>query len=130
MVHIFIEIAMDEKQPDEVVKWYDFPGPKSGYFRGWGEHMENRIAQAIEKAYPDRAAVIWKGLAEGQIALTKPAAYDVAAGYLKKLRDLMTSLNKGEEWISYVAGLRQTNARKPRLLQTLATLEGRRIVDG
>jgi uncharacterized Zn finger protein len=130
MIHVLVEIAMDEKQPDEVVKWYDFPGRKGGHFRGWGEYTEDHIAQAIEKAYPDRAVAIWKGLAEGQIALTKPAAYDVAARYLKKLRDLMTRLGKGEEWRRYVASLRQTNARKPRLLQTLATLEGRKIIDG
>lgn len=92
--------------------------------------MEDEIAQAIEKAYPDRAAAIWKGLAEGQIALTKPSAYEVAARYLKKLRDLMARLDKGEEWRRYVASLRQTNARKSRLLQTLATLEGRKIIDG
>ncbi len=130
MIHVLVEIAMDEKQPDEVVRWYDFPGRKGGHFRGWGEYMEDHIAQAIEKAYPDRAVAIWKSLAEGQIALTKPAAYDVAARYLKELRDLMTRLDKGEEWRRYLAGLRQTNARKPRLLQTLATLEGRKIIDG
>ena len=130
MVRVLIEIAMDEKQPDEVIKWYDFRGRKGSHFQGWGGYNEDHIAQAIEKAYPERAAAIWKSLAEGQIAQTKPAAYEVAARYLKKLRDLMTGLDKEEEWRRYLAGLRQANARKPRLLQTLATLEGRKIIDG
>ena len=50
-----------------------FRAGKAAIFGGRGAYMEDHVAQAIEKAYPDRAVAIWKGLAEGQIALTKPA---------------------------------------------------------
>lgn len=129
MIYILIDIAMDENEVDTVIKWYDYPTEKGRYSRRWSEHTEDRIAKAIEKDYPDRAAAIWKGLAEGQISLTKPSAYEAAAVYLKKLHGLFTVLNRGEEWTNYLAGLRQTHARKPRLLQTLARLEGRKIID-
>lgn len=104
--------------------------PERGrYGRRWSEYTEDHIAKAIEKNYPDRAAAIWKGLAEGQISLTKPSAYDAAAVYLKKLQGLLASLGRGEECTRYLASLRQAHARKPRLLQTLARLEGRKIID-
>ena len=130
MVYTLIEIAMDEKRPDEIIKWYDLQTPKSGYVRQWGEHMENSIARGIEETYPDRAAAIWKGLAEKQIALTKPAAYGVAAQYLKKIRELLIRLHREEEWTRYLTGLRQANARKSSLFQTLARLERQKIIDG
>jgi uncharacterized Zn finger protein len=129
MIYILIDIAIDEKETGEIIRWYDYPAEKGRYGRRWSEHTEDRIAKAIEKDYPDRAAAIWKGLAEGQISLTKPSAYEAAAVYLKKLHDLFAGLNKGEEWTNYLASLRQTHARKPRLLQTLARLEGRKIID-
>ena len=129
MTHILIEIAIDEKRPDEIIRWYDSQPKKQRYFAQWGAHMEDRIAHGIKDAYPDRAAAIWKGLAEKQIALTKPSAYDVAAGHLKDLRKLLVSLNRGEEWTRYLASLRQIHARKSRLLQTLTLLEGKKIID-
>lgn len=78
----------------------------------------------------------WEAIEEwaGKRTLSRGQSYqrggrvDELAGTL--LRDLMTRLGKGEEWRRYLASLRQTNARKPRLLQTLATLEGRKIIDG
>jgi len=129
MTHTLIEIAIDEKRPDEIIKWYDSQPQKQGHFRQCSEHMENRIAHGVEDAYPDRAAAIWKGLAENQIALTKPAAYGVASGYLKKIRELLIRLHRGEEWTRYLTGLRHTNARKPRFIETLARMEGQKIID-
>jgi uncharacterized Zn finger protein len=129
MVGILIDIAINEKETDEIIRWYDYPAEKGCYGRRWSEYKEDRIADAIEKDYPDRAAAIWKALAEGQISLTKPSAYEAAAVYLKKLHGFFTGQNRAEEWTNYLAGLRQTHARKPRLLQTLARLEGRKIID-
>ena len=34
------------------------------------------IAEAVADHYPDRSLTIWKDLAEKQIALTKPRAYE------------------------------------------------------
>ena len=79
--------------------------------------------------YPERALAIWKELAEKQIALTKPKAYGVAAGYLRKVQRVLKDLGKEKEWQSYLAELRRTNARKRRLLEILDTLSGRRIID-
>lgn len=80
--------------------------------------------------YPDQAVAIWKQLAEAQIALTKPKAYDIAAGYLRKVGRVLKQQGKGQDWQSYLATLRQANERKRRFVETLDILAGRRIVDG
>ncbi len=128
MTDTLIDIAIAEKRPDEVLRWYDQRKPRP---RGWdyGWFAEDRIAEAVMEAYPDRAVAIWKQLAEKQIALTKPKAYEEAAGYLRKVQRVQKQLGKEQDWQSYLASLRRANERKRRLVQILDTLSGRRIVD-
>ena len=129
MTEVLIDIAIAEKQPDEVLRWYDRRKPRS---RGWdwGWPTEDRIAEAVVARYPQRAVAIWKQLAEAQIALTKPKAYDVAADYLRKVGRVLKQQGKGQDWQAYLAALRQANERKRRFVETLDILAGRRIVDG
>lgn len=130
MIHTLIDIGIEERDPDMVLRWFDHPKPKERYGWAFGASQEDRIAHAIGTAYPDRALAIWKGLAESQIALTKPSAYEVAAGYLKNVRDLLMKSKREEEWKDYLTGLRQANARKPSFIKTLDRLEGMKIIDG
>ncbi|MBI4002478.1 MAG: hypothetical protein HY348_11930 [Nitrospira defluvii] len=81
-------------------------------------------------SYPDRAVAIWKQLAEKQIALTKPKAYEEAAGYLRKVQRVLKQLGKEQDWQGYLTALRRANERKRRLVQILDTLAGRRIIEG
>ena len=91
-----------------------------GIGAGW---MEDRVATAVMECAPDRAADIWKKLAEREIAAVKPSAYEAAAGYLRKLSGLLTNLGCEAEWKDYLAGLRAAHARKRRLMEILDTLE-------
>jgi uncharacterized Zn finger protein len=128
MTDVLIDIAIAEKRPDEVLRWYDRRKPRSrGRDSGWS--TEDRIAEAVVARYPERAVAIWKQLAEEQIALTKPKAYDAATGYLRKVGRVLKQQGKGQEWQEYLAALRQANKRKRRLVDTLDILAGRRIVD-
>lgn len=129
MTDTLIDIAIAEKRPDEVLRWYDQRKPRS---RSWdsGWFAEDRIAEAVMGTYPDRAVAIWKTLAEAQIALTKPKAYEDAAGYLRKIHRLLKQRGKEEDWPRYLAALRRANERKRRLVQILDTLAGRRIMEG
>ena len=124
-----IAIAIAEKRPDEVLRWYDQRKPRS---RGWdyGWFAEDNIAEAVVGTYPDRAVAIWKQLTEKQIALTKPKAYEEAARYLRKVHRILKQLGKEQDWQRYLATLRQANERKRRLVQILDTLAGRRIIEG
>ncbi len=124
-----IAIAIAEKRPDEVLRWYDQRKPRS---RGWdyGWFAEDNIAEAVVETYPDRAVAIWKQLAEKQIAQTKPKAYEEAARYLRKVHRILKQLEKEQDWQRYLATLRKANERKRRLVQILDTLAGHRIIEG
>ena len=129
MTDTLIDIAMAEKRPDEVLRWYDQRKPTSrGWVAGW--FAEDRIAEAVAGTYPERALAIWKQLAEAQIALTKPKAYEAADGYLRKVHRVLKKLGKEQDWQNYLAALRRTNERKRLLVRMLDTLAGRRIIEG
>lgn len=129
MTETLIDIAIAEKHPGEVIRWYDRRKPRSINW-GWGWSQDDRIAEAVVDTYPDRAVAIWKKTAEGQIARTQTKAYDVAAEYLRKIHHILQRLGREKEWQSYLAELRQANVRKRRLLEILDSLAGRRIVEG
>ena len=128
MTETLIDIAIAEKRPDEVIRWYDQRKPRSAAW-GYGWFDDDRIAQAVADTYPDRALAIWRKMAEDQIALTKTSAYETAAGYLRKIHRVLEKLDREQEWKDYLAALRQANARKPRLVEILGSLTGHRIIE-
>jgi uncharacterized Zn finger protein len=129
MIDVLIDIAIKEKRPEEVLRWYDQGKSKKQIFWGWDGYQEDQIAEAVADHYPDRALAIWKNVAEKQVALTKPKAYEAAAVYLRKVHSLLKKLKREEEWRDYFSKLRQANARKPKLIEILSRLEGRRILE-
>jgi uncharacterized Zn finger protein len=88
------------------------------------------VAEAVAEAHPDRAAALYREIIDGYIALTSPSAYEAALPYLRKLRDLLHRLKRASEWREYLAGLRETERRKRRLMEVLDRLERRPIVEG
>ncbi|MCX5914319.1 MAG: hypothetical protein NTV04_20595, partial [Deltaproteobacteria bacterium] len=122
-----IDIAMAEKRIEDVLRWYDQRKPKKSYWLG-DSYKEDQIATAVAGQYPDRAVAIWKKVAEEEIALTKPKAYEAAAVYLRKAKKLMGKMEKKEEWQKYIAGLRRANERKRRFVEILDRLEDRPIL--
>jgi uncharacterized Zn finger protein len=122
-----IDIAIHEKQPDQVIHWYDRM-PKRGLF--WYDSMEDRVADAARDTHPDRAAAIWKELAQRWIGQVKPKAYREAAAYLRKLRKLLTETGRGGEWATYLAKIRIEHARKRSLIEVLDSLERTPIIKG
>ena len=131
MTDVLIDLAIDEKRPDDVLLWYDQQRSKKQVY--WGldtYYQEEKIAEAVEDRYPNRALVIWKNLAEKQIAITQPKAYEAAGGYLRKVHALLKRLQRESEWKGYLSNLRQANARKKKFLEILDRIEGLRIVDG
>jgi len=129
VIETLIDIAIAEKRPDDVIRWYDRRKPKKVSW-GLGDFQEDEIAKALADQYPDRALTIWKKLAENLISLTKPKAYEEAANYLRKIQRLLKKLKREKDWQSYLAVLRRANEKKRKLLEILNRLEGRRIVEG
>ncbi|MBI2853996.1 MAG: SWIM zinc finger family protein [Chloroflexi bacterium] len=120
LIGTLIDIAIAEKRPDEVVRWYDMAVTRRS--RHWMGLQDDRISQAIAGGYPDRAVSIWKKLAEDCIARTQPRAYEEAAGYLLCVRNTLQTGGRGEEWRRYFTELRQKNARKKRLVEILDSM--------
>jgi uncharacterized Zn finger protein len=123
-----IDIAIAEKRPEEILRWYDYRRSKKDDFWTWHGYREDHIAGAVAHQYPDRALTIWKGLAETQIAQTNPSAYETASGYLRKVRECLKKQKRESAWKDYLSKLRQANTRKSKLLQILDRLEGHPII--
>lgn len=110
-----IDLAIAEKKPAEVLKWYDLQRKTQ---RGYGYNADS-VAAAVRNFAPERAIALWKGLAEAQIALTKPRAYVEAAGFLRKMGKLMRERNQATQWDAYIQSLRHDHRRKSRLMEVL-----------
>ena len=127
LVDTLIGIAIAEKKPDQVLRWYD-QRPKDRF--GWYGVDEDTIATAVQTHAPDRAVAMWKNKAEQLIAQVKPSAYQDAAKYLRKAGAVMTLEKKAAEWEHYLKALRTVHARKRRLMEILDGLEGKPIIKG
>ena len=129
MIHLLIELAIAEKKPTEVLKWYDIKPSTIGYSWGYMYTSSLNVAQAIKEKYPDRAIEIWKEMAESAISRVQVSGYQEAGTYLREVRDTLKRLNREKEWEAYLSELRNENKRRPRCLEVLDGLAGKRIID-
>ena len=131
MTGLLIQLAIAEKKPDEVLKWYDRASRKKGPFGLYDFPLDSEVAEAVKSAHPDRAIAIWKKIAEDCIARVNASGYQAAVPYLRKVKNALTRTRRKREWEKYLASLRQKNSRRPRCLEQLDRLEGgsRRIID-
>jgi uncharacterized Zn finger protein len=125
LVDHLIDVAILEKKPDQVLRWYDHR-PKDRFGR-YGVD-EDVVATAVQAHAPERAVAIWQNKAERLIAQVKPSAYHKAAGYLRKAAKVMLREKKPAEWEIYLKGLRNEHLRKRRLIEILDGLDGKPIV--
>ncbi len=122
--HVLIDIAEKEKNVDKVLFWYRQAIKKNEMFsQGYSQ-----VASAITEKYPDEALKIWRKLAENQIALAKPSAYETAVEYLGKVRDIYLKTKRQKEWECYLANLRETNKKKTRFLKSLLYLTNEKLI--
>jgi uncharacterized Zn finger protein len=129
MRNALIDIAIDEKRPDEVLRWYDQKESRKSSTWGYHWHDEDQIATAIADAYPDRAITMWKNMVDSQLTRAEWRSYETAATYLRKIHSTSKKHGQEQEWKTYLADLRQANLRRPRLVQTLDGLTGKPIVE-
>jgi uncharacterized Zn finger protein len=129
ITHALIDIAIDEKRPEDVLRWYDRQEPRKMPAWGYGWRDDDRIAIAVVDAYPERAITIWKSMVESQLRHAEVRAYEAAAIYLRKIHSASKKHGREQEWRTYLAALRQANLRRPRLVQILDSLTGKPIVE-
>jgi uncharacterized Zn finger protein len=125
-IHCLIEIAIEEGRNDDALALR--AEKSSGRFHSpWASGIDCQLARAVTKTHPDAALAIFKRLAEAQIALVKPAAYETAGGWLREARDICRTTGREAEWKTYLLRLRQEHRAKRRLMEVLDGLEGRPI---
>lgn len=108
--------------------WYDRYDEFTKDRLYWPRIGEDEIASAVQSHAPDRAVAIWQKLAEQLIAQVNTGAYEQAAGYLRKAGPVMSRQKKEKQWQEYLQDLRETHARKRRLMEIMDELEGKPIV--
>ncbi len=122
---VLIDIAIHEKRLDDVVALYR---QQKGQNRLHGSR-DKQIAEAVAKSHPEVSLAIWQRLALGQINLVKPAAYEVAATYLGKMRRVYEQTEQLAIWQDLITAIRTEHKRRRRLLEVLDSLIGKRLID-
>lgn len=112
-----IEIALYEKRGEDALHWFQQAPRRSAH--------ADAIAQAVKKTHPDVSLKIWRDKAEALIAIVKPSAYREAMPCLKKMKSLMQSLKRSDDYRRYIAGLRQRHKAKRKLMEALDALDNK-----
>jgi len=129
LTKVLLEITIDEKRVDDVLKLYEIHSQKSHISWEWEGQLDDRVADVIAKRYPDKSIAIWMKLADSHIARKKPSEYIKATEYIRRIQKTLKKEGRSNEWAAYLAKLRVENARKRRLLEILDSISGRPIVD-
>ncbi len=124
-VSSLIEISIYEKDTHEVLRWYEI-AKKTPFL---GTSFDTQVAEAVKNSHPDESLKIWWKLAENQINLVKTSAYEVAAMYLRQMRDLYQKTGRVDKWTTLIAGIRAKHRAKRNLMQILDGMMGKRIID-
>jgi uncharacterized Zn finger protein len=129
---VLLELALHEKRPDDILRWYDrlLAGRQRSPYGMRGTGYDERVADAIAKTHPDRAADLYREHIAECAARTSPSAYEQALPALRKLRALLDREGGRDEWQRYLSSLRETERRKRRFLEVLERVERRPIVNG
>jgi uncharacterized Zn finger protein len=118
-----IAIAIREKRNDDVLEWYERAERCHEY---WPGHPGGAVAEAVQETHPDAALEIWLRQIRAQIAQTKPGAYQMAGMDLMKMKAVYERTGRLPEWERLLESLRTEHARKPRMIEVLDGLEGKR----
>jgi uncharacterized Zn finger protein len=125
-----IEIYIYEKNPHKVWEWYNLAAKqykaKQSSFRAL---PEDEIAKTIQEIKPNESISIWKFLAEKSISHVNPNGYSAALPLLKQAKTLLIKIGKNKDWDEYYEDLKFRNKNRPRCLEELAKLSGKKIVE-
>jgi len=124
-LNTLIDIAIFENRFDDVVRLHH----NLQKTRKWGDRKDREVAEAVAGTHPDISLDIWEKIAEGQINLVKPKAYEEAAIYLRKMRKVYKETKRLKEWQNLISTLRTEHKAKRRLQEVLDSLEDKRIID-
>lgn len=129
---VLIDMAIAERRPDDVLRWYDLwraaaKGQRAGWNFGAGSYAD-RVAAAVAESHPERTLEIYRGCVEENLPQASVSAYETVAAYLKRMRPILKSLDRGWEWNELVTDIRVNYRNRPRFMEILDRLEARPIL--
>lgn len=122
---MLIDIAIMEKRFDDVVGLYR----ELRKIKRWSWETDKAVADAVAASHPLLAVDIWKAIVDSLIAQVKPRAYEEAAGYLRRINKVYQQNQQISEWQSLISELQRVHKAKRRLMEVLAALSGKKILD-
>ncbi len=132
---VLMELAIDQKRPDEVLQWYDkltatTPAARQGWAPGGIGQLgyDDRIAQALAATHTDRALAIYRRGLDANLPHADPRAYDTCAHYLRKIRPILHAVGRDDDWARLLADIRLHYRNRPRFMEILDRFDGRTIV--
>lgn len=129
VLDLLIKIAIQEKDPDEVVHWYEELQKNKGEGEKYRNSVsEKEIANILKDKYPEIAIEIWKKLADKLISETKVDSYQAASVHIRKVKETLKAIEKGTEWEAYLREIRESNKRKRKLIEILDMMGEDRII--
>ena len=129
---VLIDMAIADHRPDEVLRWYDKMcadrKQPMGLWVNGSDGCADRVAAAVARSHPERALEIYRQRLDGNLTRAHVSAYEAAAEYLRKLRPILRSLHREEEWTQTVADIRLRYRNRPRLIEILDRLDSKPIL--
>lgn len=130
---VLIDIAIAAHRPADVLHWYDrMCGARTGpaYGNAWNgpDYRADSVAEAVAKSHPDRAIAIYRKRVEQNLGQASVGAYETVASYLRRLRPIMHSIGREQEWKQSIEEIRLRYRNRPRLIEILDRLEERPIL--
>ena len=129
---VLIDMAINERRPDDVLRWFDTwratsKGQRAGWNFGSGSYAD-KVAAAVAESHPERTLEIYRGCVDQNLVRADVSAYETVAAYLKKMRPILKSLDRGWEWNELVTEIRTNYRNRPRFMEILDQMEARPIL--
>ena len=130
---VLLDMAIADKRVDDVLHWHDRLGakrqpPSAGWRGSSGDAYADRVAEAVAKSHPQRALDIYRGHLEANLKYANIGAYETCASYLRKMRPIMKSLRREDDWTQLLADICLNYRNRPRFMEVLEKLDGRTIL--
>lgn len=129
---VLIDLAIADKRPDEVLRWYDqsWEAKKSSEGHSWfnSQVPSDRVAEAVVSSHPRRAIEIYRTQIDQHLKQANVGEYELVASYLRRMKPILKSIKGEAEWMELVHQIRERHRNRPKLLEILDRLETKPIV--
>jgi uncharacterized Zn finger protein len=127
---VLIDMAIADKRPNDVLHWYDKmcdERKRSAYGDPFGAHAD-AVAETVARSHPQRTLEIYRQRVEQNLKHTGNSAYESVASYLRKMRPVMKSIDRENDWKQLVEDIQIRYRNRPKLMEILDRLERKPIL--